>query len=152
MRLMSASGTGSGLRRRMARVVWMISKSSVPATMKIPLLLRIGFRPATEKYHSRNDAERPVCQMGGVLRRNGRATGGRGWRCEPVLTTLVDTLRSQETWNQWYQVGGATESEHASKIIKFAFHPGAWVVSVSAASAGIRERLHPPLQFSSPDP
>jgi hypothetical protein len=33
-RLMSASGTGSGSRRRIARVVWMISKSSVASTMK----------------------------------------------------------------------------------------------------------------------
>src|SRR2546426_411435 len=34
MRLMSASGTGSGLRRRIARVVWMISKSSVSSAME----------------------------------------------------------------------------------------------------------------------
>src|SRR5262252_4452136 len=109
MRLMSASGTGSGLRRRMARVVWMISKSSVPATMKIPLLLRIGF--PTEKYHTRNDAERPERQMGGgvalfgppVSERWGRlalapewvSNRRKGLALRTCLTTLVGTLRAR---------------------------------------------------------
>src|SRR5215510_4668700 len=38
----SSSGTGSGLSRRMARVVWMISKRSVPSGMALSSL---GRRP-----------------------------------------------------------------------------------------------------------